>query len=551
MPLVRNVLRDLGYNLNEKPIVAENESPVLPANPDSQIPLSDVNQIVPNSSIDLSKTTIDTLTVNQHIKSGADDYDSGTGWWIGDQDGTPKLFIGDSSGDKITWDGTTLAVSGTLTATDGAIGGWTLTSDTLYSLASGTPTSSPSDGIVIDSTNPQILVYEDTAKRVELGYLSAGVFGLKGYAGDGTTTIFELSDTQQVLAGWSFTDDELTASSGTVGISSAVTGGDDIRFWAGDATPASAPFYVTEAGALVATSATITGELTANTGKIGGSTNYWNITSGSLAAVGSGDVEIRAGQTDYDTGTGFWIGLDAGTAKLSMGDGASNSMTWDGTDLTLNGESTIGGTQTSVLESNANASFQQITIIGNQNDGFTETINGSLERDVMVSALTSTGNATSLDSGDLALFGGTAFVDWDENMEFTAVMKAASTSAGEGAAWGLLQGNFNYTGRTNRHFVFFKDGSTLKASMADGTTQETSTITGITLTNWNEYRIKFTAATSAEFYVNGVLEATLSTNVPSGSSQPPEILIESKRTSGAASVIHYFCNNYTLKANVT
>ena len=61
-------------------------------------------------------------------------------------------------------------------------------------------------------------------------------------------------------------------------MSSTVTGGDDIRFWAGDATPGSAEFRVTESGALTASSATITGAITATSGAIGG----WTINSTSI-----------------------------------------------------------------------------------------------------------------------------------------------------------------------------------------------------------------------------------------------------------------------------
>ena len=54
------------------------------------------------------------------------------------------------------------------------------------------------------------------------------------------------------------------------GLSSVVTGGDDVRFWAGDtfANRASAPFRVTKAGLLTAQGATIEGDLTATTGEL-------------------------------------------------------------------------------------------------------------------------------------------------------------------------------------------------------------------------------------------------------------------------------------------
>lgn len=77
------------------------------------------------------------------------------------------------------------------------------------------------------------------------------------------------------------------------------------------------------------------GQVQATSGRIGGSTNYWQIGTGDLAAIGSGDVAIRAGQTAYDTGTGFWLGRDTGTAKLSMGVGGGKGLTWDGTDFSF------------------------------------------------------------------------------------------------------------------------------------------------------------------------------------------------------------------------
>ena len=78
-----------------------------------------------------------------------------------------------------------------------------------------------------------------------------------------------------------------------------------------------------------------TGSIMATAGRIGSTTNYWNITAGSLAAVGSTNVEIRAGQTAYDTGTGFWLGLVSSVAKLSMGVGSGKGVTWDGTEFSI------------------------------------------------------------------------------------------------------------------------------------------------------------------------------------------------------------------------
>jgi len=88
-----------------------------------------------------------------------------------------------------------------MTVTGGDLGGWNIVAGYIYSLASGTPTSTPNDGLVLASVNEGMIVYENTEKRVEVGYLSAGVYGLKVYDDDGSTVIFEASDTQKLIKG--------------------------------------------------------------------------------------------------------------------------------------------------------------------------------------------------------------------------------------------------------------------------------------------------------------------------------------------------------------
>jgi len=70
-------------------------------------------------------------------------------------------------------------------------------------------------------------------------------------------------------------------------------------------------------------------------------------------------------------------------------------------------------------------------------------------------------------------------------------------------------------------FVLYFDSGTssyrLYAKAADGANNENQQITGITLKNWNEYKIVYEPGVSAKFYVNGELKATLSTYLPSSS----------------------------------
>ena len=99
----------------------------------------------------LGGTLVDALIlgVNSYLRGGATDYDSGDGFFLGyrvDEEDY-GFFIGKSTGNKLTYNTTddVLAVTGTITASAGAIGGWNITADTLYSLSTGTPSASPNN----------------------------------------------------------------------------------------------------------------------------------------------------------------------------------------------------------------------------------------------------------------------------------------------------------------------------------------------------------------------------------------------------------------------
>lgn len=67
----------------------------------------------------------------------------------------------------------------------------------------------------------------------------------------------------------------------------------------------------------------------------------WNGSTLSLNG-GSFDVSttgnVRGGQTDYNTGTGFFLGYSGGAHKFSIGNPAGNYLAWDGSSLTINGK---------------------------------------------------------------------------------------------------------------------------------------------------------------------------------------------------------------------
>lgn len=78
-----------------------------------------------------------------------------------------------------------------------------------------------------------------------------------------------------------------------------------------------------------------------------------SITAGNITLDSSG--YIKGGQTAYDTGSGFFLGYDTSAYKFSIGDGGANSMTWDGTTLTVRGDLEIGeytASNTEILAAN-------------------------------------------------------------------------------------------------------------------------------------------------------------------------------------------------------
>lgn len=101
------------------------------------------------------------------------------------------------------------------------------------------------------------------------------------------------------------------------------------------------------------------GELQENTTLADGylqSSNYVAATTGWQLTPTSGDINftlsvqqiilgtsgyIRGGQTDYDTGTGFFLGYSGAAYKFSVGSSTGTKITWDGTALTVRGNQAV------------------------------------------------------------------------------------------------------------------------------------------------------------------------------------------------------------------
>jgi len=218
--------------------------------------------------------------------------DATTGFWVGNSAGSAQLNIGNST-NYMKWTGSALNVKGNITAdtitanTAGTIAGWTLTSTSLTSGSGTTAVGLSSSGtyaIYAGNTTP-------ASAPFRVGF--DGALTASNATISGSITTSSLTASGGTIGGFTITSTSLTAGSGTtaVGLSSSGT----YAIYAGNATPASAPFRVGFDGALTASNATISGTITATTGFIGG----WTVSSTTLS---SGNISLDAGNTRIQAG---------------------------------------------------------------------------------------------------------------------------------------------------------------------------------------------------------------------------------------------------------
>lgn len=90
------------------------------------------------------------------FSAGQSAYDTGSpGWWLEWNAGTPRFSLGNPSGNRLTWNGTTLAITGTITAGAGTIGGFSIGATDLTTDAGATGlASSGSQRIWVGNATP-------------------------------------------------------------------------------------------------------------------------------------------------------------------------------------------------------------------------------------------------------------------------------------------------------------------------------------------------------------------------------------------------------------
>lgn len=240
-------------------------------------------------------------------------------------------------------------VSGDIQAVTGTIGGFTIGATDL-SATSGGNTTILSSGATAFSAGP--------TGTPTVTITQAGVITATGAIIDGTSTLGgRLASTlatainssgnfvdanlntsaKTILQGFTFGSSDYSGAfkSGTItwnASTGAVTGGSGIIIY--------------KAGIVGATGGTVTFTIDGTTGSatFAGSLTAATGTIGTITLDSSG--YIRAGQTGYDSGTGFFLGYSGGVPKFSIGNSGGNKMTWDGSNITVTGNitgSTITG----------------------------------------------------------------------------------------------------------------------------------------------------------------------------------------------------------------
>lgn len=182
-------------------------------------------------------------------------------------------------------------------------------------------------------------------------------------------------------------------------------------------------------------------------------------------------------------GSPFAVGTDTGAAytTLQMGIYPTSST------------AISGWTSSSVTNTSTNAGYVLLT----------PTASSNLELSTNLWGSGSTANYSPAQSKVIRIKTQLKFADTSDRKGFGLVVTPANVHTAQ-------------TDVTNGEVRFILNGSTMYAQNANGSTATTTDVSsGITFTNWNTYEIVFTPGTDIKFYINGVLKATHSTNLPS------------------------------------
>ena len=326
MASIQKQIRDLQQDIND--LIAGYYTQPTALGPNTLSKNSVKARTIRSGNIDVSnleavQTKTGSLTVDGNLtigtggslRSGKTNYSdvSNAGFWMGIDSAVTKIRVGNIGHTAgWTWDGTTLAVAGTITATSGTIGGWTIASTDLT--ADGGATGIASSG------SYRFWTGDATPANAEFSVTSLGA----------------LKSTSGTIGGWT-----INGLSGLYTGSGASQRGIDTgstTFYAGSSTPSAAPFRVSSSGTLNATGATITGALTATSLSITGTASF----SGGTMTLPNGG-SITSTTVDLNQGTVGGMTIDG---TLTLGSGGkivdADGSYWDQSGITLVSSGSFG-----------------------------------------------------------------------------------------------------------------------------------------------------------------------------------------------------------------
>jgi hypothetical protein len=258
------------------------------------------------------------------IKSGQTNYNVGTGWWMGTDNGVPKFSLGSPSGNNLTWDGSTLSVTGTIALA--SVPWSTVTDDDGNKPANNADVTlaAVNGGLSVTGGGLTLASGGASLKSGQTAYNTGTGFWMGDVSG---TPKFSIGSAAGNYITWDGTNLSIKGSLTLVNTIPAAS-------VSGLAATATSSDYGSVTGTKPPANADAT--LTAVNGGL-------SVTGGGIV-LASGGAAIRGGQTAYNTGNGFWLGDVGGITKFSIGSNAGNRLTYDGGTLSIVGAITLTNT---------------------------------------------------------------------------------------------------------------------------------------------------------------------------------------------------------------
>lgn len=262
---------------------------------------ADVTLSAINGGLAITGGGLQLLSGGAAIRGGQTAYDTGLGFWLGDASGTTKFSIGNSGGNKLTWDGSALALVGSITSTSGTIGGWTIGSTFLAAGAGTSAIAAHANGsvgfIVGDygggASYAQLLYNAGSPTLLMLNSTSASAVSLYAAAAGGYLNLRDASN-----------------------ISTITLNGSN-----GDGTYAGTVFASLFSGS----GASLTSLNATNISSGTLSNSRLSFTPGTMASQNANAVAITGGDVDGCTSDGFVYSGVTGSSRIALGWDSGNT----------------------------------------------------------------------------------------------------------------------------------------------------------------------------------------------------------------------------------